>query len=97
MSSYSGSITEVPFPQTALIERIDAFQILHETISARRNERRRQARLESLTARELDIARARLKPSISHNKIGEGFRIMRIVYFDSGTTNSRAYLIEGGV
>ena len=49
---------EKPFPQTALIERIDAaFQILHETISARRNERRRQARLESLTARELEIVK----------------------------------------
>lgn len=49
---------EKPFPQTALIERIDAaFEIARRGLTARRDERQRQARLESLTARELEIVR----------------------------------------
>ena len=49
---------EKPFPQTALIERIEAaFEITRRSLSAKRDEKRRQARLENLTARELEIVR----------------------------------------
>ncbi|WP_342770947.1 response regulator transcription factor [Paracoccus lutimaris] len=49
---------EKPFPQSALIERIDAaFEIARRSISAKTSERQRQVRLESLTARELEIVR----------------------------------------
>ena len=49
---------EKPFPQTALIERIEAaFEIARRGLSEKRDEKQRQARLESLTARELEIVR----------------------------------------
>jgi two-component system response regulator FixJ len=49
---------EKPFPQSALIERIDAaFEIVRKRITSQRGEHERQARLESLTARELEIVR----------------------------------------
>ncbi|KGJ05947.1 two component transcriptional regulator, LuxR family [Paracoccus halophilus] len=49
---------EKPFPQSALAERIDAaFEIIRSQISADRSQREKQARLDSLTAREREIVR----------------------------------------
>lgn len=49
---------EKPFPQAALIERIEmAFEIIRSRINLQNLDRQRQARLDSLTTREKEIVR----------------------------------------
>ncbi len=61
---------EKPFPQSALIERIEAaFQIARDQIAHDRAHRQMQSRIASLTARELEIVRLIVaRPSESSSK-----------------------------